>query len=86
MKASSLWARRFWAWLTKTRWPGWRGAGHLAVTGLLVQGCYLGGVFYAIDQGMSAGVVSLIVGLQPLLTALAAVLFLGIVFALVAAV
>ena len=65
------------AWLTKTRWPGWRGAGHLAVTGLLVQGCYLGGVFYAIDQGMSAGVVSLIVGLQPLLTALAAVLFLG---------
>ncbi|WP_336366129.1 DMT family transporter [Marinobacter sp. C2H3] len=60
----------------RTRWPGWRGAGHLAVTGLLVHGCYLGGVFYAIDQGMTAGVVSLIVGLQPLLTALAAVLFL----------
>jgi len=65
------------AWLFRTRWPGWRGAGHLAVTGLLVHGVYLGGVFYAIDQGMSAGVVSLIVGLQPLLTALAAVLFLG---------
>lgn len=65
------------AWVFRTRWPGWRGAGHLAVTGLLVHGVYLGGVFYAIDQGMSAGVVSLIVGLQPLLTALAAVLFLG---------
>lgn len=38
----------------KSRWPGWRGgAGHLAITGLLVQGTYLGGgVFYAIDQGM----------------------------------
>ena len=25
----------------KSRWPGWRGAGHLAITGLLVQGTYL---------------------------------------------
>lgn len=64
------------AWLMKTRWPGWRGAGHLAITGLLVHGCYLGGVFYAIDQGMSSGLVSLIVGLQPLVTAVAAVVFL----------
>lgn len=64
------------AWLMKTRWPGWRDAGHVAVTGLLVHGFYLGGVFYAIDQGMSAGVVSLIVGLQPLVTSLAAVVFL----------
>jgi drug/metabolite transporter (DMT)-like permease len=62
--------------LMKSRWPGWRGAGHLAVTGMLVHGCYLGGVFYAIDQGMASGVVSLIVGLQPLVTALAAVVFL----------
>ena len=60
----------------KSRWPGWRGAGHLAITGLLVQGTYLGGVFYAIDQGMPSGLVSLIVGLQPLVTALAAVLIL----------
>lgn len=64
------------AWLMKARWPGWRGAGHLAVTGLLVHGCYLGGVFYAIDQGMSSGLVSLLVGLQPLVTAMAAVVFL----------
>ncbi|WP_029652678.1 DMT family transporter [Marinobacter daepoensis] len=65
------------ALVMKSRWPGWRGAGHLVVTGLLVQGAYLGGVFYAIDQGMPSGVVSLIVGLQPLVTALAAVLILG---------
>lgn len=60
----------------RARWPGWRSAGHVAVTGILVHGCYLGGVFYAIDQGMSSGLVSLIVGLQPLVTALAAVVFL----------
>jgi len=64
------------AMVMKSRWPGWRGAGHLAITGLLVQGTYLGGVFYAIDQGMPSGLVSLIVGLQPLVTALAAVLIL----------
>ncbi len=64
------------AWLMKTRWPGWRGAGHLAVTGILVHGCYLGGVYYAIQDGMASGIVSLIVGLQPLVTAAAAVVFL----------
>ncbi len=64
------------AWLMKTRWPGWRGAGHLAVTGILVHGCYLGGVYYAIQEGMASGIVSLIVGLQPLVTAAAAVVFL----------
>ncbi|MBD3655092.1 MULTISPECIES: DMT family transporter [Marinobacter] len=64
-------------WLMKARWPGWRGVGHTAITGLLVHGCYLGGVFYAIDGGMPSGIVSLIVGLQPLVTALAAVLVLG---------
>lgn len=64
------------AWLMKTRWPGWRSAGHLAVTGLLVHGCYLGGVYYAIQGGMPSGIVSLIVGLQPLVTAAAAVVIL----------
>ncbi|MDX1558884.1 MAG: DMT family transporter [Marinobacter sp.] len=64
------------AWIMKTRWPGWRGAGHLAVTGMLVHGFYLGGVYYAIQDGMASGIVSLIVGLQPLVTAAAAVVFL----------
>lgn len=49
---------------------------HTAVAGLLLHAGYLGGVFSAIHHGMSAGVVSLIVGLQPVLTAiLAAVWF-----------
>ncbi len=50
--------------------------GHAAVAGLLLHAGYLGGVFSAIHHGMSAGVTSLIVGLQPVLTAiLAAVWF-----------
>ncbi|MEH6560025.1 MAG: DMT family transporter [Marinobacter sp.] len=64
------------AWMLKTRWPGWRAAGHLAVTGLLVHGCYLGGVYYAIQGGMPSGIVSLVVGLQPLVTTGVAVLVL----------
>jgi drug/metabolite transporter (DMT)-like permease len=54
-------------------WPrGARSWVHIVVAGLLVQCGYLGGVFSAIHQGMSAGVVALIVGLQPILTAVAA--------------
>jgi drug/metabolite transporter (DMT)-like permease len=45
---------------------------HIAVAGILLHGGYLGGVFTAIHQGMSAGLTALIVGLQPLLTAAAA--------------
>jgi drug/metabolite transporter (DMT)-like permease len=50
---------------------------HCVVTGMLVHGIYLGGVFWAIKQGMPAGASSIIVGLQPVLTALIAVLLLG---------
>lgn len=44
----------------------------LAASGTLVHGLYLGGVFFSISRGMPAGVVSLIVGMQPLLTAMLA--------------
>jgi len=50
---------------------------HIAVAGLLVQGVYLGGVFAAISLGVSASVSAIIVGVQPLLTALLAVRILG---------
>lgn len=43
--------------------------GHLALTGLLLHGFYIGGVFVAIAHGMSSGIAALIVGIQPLLTA-----------------
>lgn len=50
---------------------------HCIVTGMLVHGIYLGGVFWAIDQGMPAGSSAIIVGLQPVLTTLTAALILG---------
>ncbi|MGC2917630.1 EamA family transporter, partial [Pseudomonas aeruginosa] len=52
-------------------------AGQVAVAGQLVHGLYLGGVFLAIEHGMSAGLTSLLVGLQPLATAALAGIRLG---------
>jgi drug/metabolite transporter (DMT)-like permease len=57
----------------RATWP--RSAGevaHLAVAGLLLHAGYLGGVFFAISRGLPAGLASLIVGLQPVLTAVGA--------------
>lgn len=66
------------ALLSGAPWPGSaRLAGHVAVAGLLVHGLYLGGVFLAIEHGMSAGLTSLLVGLQPLATAALAGIWLG---------
>ena len=54
-------------------WPASaRQVAHIALAGVLLHGGYLAGVFAAIRFGMSAGLVSLIVGLQPILTAFAA--------------
>ncbi|MCW9034247.1 MAG: DMT family transporter [Rhodospirillales bacterium] len=59
-------------------WPAsWGQVMRLALIGLLVHGTYLGGVFAAISFGLSAGVSALIVGMQPLLTALIAGPILG---------
>lgn len=59
-------------------WPrsarAWRDA---LVAGVLMQGIYLGGVFWATRHGMPAGIAALITGLQPLLTALLAFPLLG---------
>jgi drug/metabolite transporter (DMT)-like permease len=59
-------------------WPRTpREAAHIALAGLLVHGIYLGGLFSAIHRGVPAGVVALIAGLQPLLTAAGASWLLG---------
>ncbi|HEX5951822.1 MAG TPA: His/Gly/Thr/Pro-type tRNA ligase C-terminal domain-containing protein, partial [Rhodanobacteraceae bacterium] len=61
------------ALLLRARWPrSLRESTHIAIAGMLLQGGYLGGVFAAIAAGMPAGIVALVVGLQPILTALAA--------------
>jgi drug/metabolite transporter (DMT)-like permease len=66
------------ALVTRAPWPrDWRQAAHIGVTGLLVHATYLGGVFIAIHRGLPAGVTALVVGMQPLLTALGAGWLLG---------
>ncbi len=58
-------------------WPGSLAeAGHIAVAGLLVHATYLSGVLYAINLKLPLGFVALIAGLQPILTAVFANLFL----------
>ena len=62
---------------TRAPWPAtpaqWL---HIGVSGLLIHAVYLGGVFTAIRLGLPAGITALVVGLQPVLTALGAGLFL----------
>lgn len=61
----------------RSQWPTMTQAAHQMVTGALVHGAYLGGVFAAIKWGMPAGIAAIIVGIQPLLTALLSWHFLG---------
>lgn len=59
-----------WAIAARARWPAQRRQWmHLLVTGVLMQAGYLGGVWSAVKLGMGAGLVALLVGLQPVLTA-----------------
>jgi drug/metabolite transporter (DMT)-like permease len=56
--------------LVGAAWPVNRAQwGHLLVTGVLMQAAYLGGVWAAVKAGLGAGTVALLVGLQPVLTA-----------------
>lgn len=60
-----------WVMVSRAAWPRGREQWlHLAVIGVLMHGGYLGGVWAAVKSGLGAGTVALIVGLQPLLTAL----------------
>lgn len=60
-----------WIGMTRAAWPVGRAQWlHLGVTGVLLHAAYMGGVWVAVKAGMGAGVVALLVGLQPMLTAL----------------
>ena len=64
--------------LLRVNWPQSKGeAGHIAIAGILMQGGYLSGCFSAVYHGMPAGMIALITGLQPILTAFAAAPLLG---------
>jgi len=59
-----------WVVVARVAWPRDRLQwGHLAVTGVLMQAGYLGGVWAAVRAGMGSGLVALLVGIQPVLTA-----------------
>ncbi|BEP62634.1 DMT family transporter [Variovorax sp. V213] len=69
--ALSLVCFGIWVALARVAWPKERAQwGHLAVTGVLMQAGYLGGVWAAVHAGMGAGLVALLVGIQPVLTAI----------------
>lgn len=67
----SVLAFGLWIGWSKAAWPvGARQWQHLAVVGVLMQAGYLGGVWSAVKAGMGSGLVALLVGLQPVLTAI----------------
>ncbi len=60
-----------WIALARVAWPRSRSQWqHLAVTGVLLHAGYLGGVWLAVKLGLGAGLAALVVGLQPVLTAI----------------
>jgi drug/metabolite transporter (DMT)-like permease len=68
--ALSVLAFGVWIAFARAAWPqGSVQWAHLAVAGVLMHAGYLGGVWAAVKAGIGAGTVSLIVGLQPVLTA-----------------
>jgi drug/metabolite transporter (DMT)-like permease len=66
------------ALLTRAPWPrpGWPSA-HLAFAGLLIHALYLSGCVWSLRLGLPAGILSLIVSMQPLFTAAFAGVVLG---------
>jgi drug/metabolite transporter (DMT)-like permease len=60
-----------WVAFSKAVWPRSKAQFfHLAAVGVLMHAGYLGGVWAAVKAGIGAGTVALLVGLQPVLTAL----------------
>lgn len=64
--------------VARAPWPRdgrtWRNG---LIAGVLLHGFYLGGVFWAVKNGLPAGITALVVGLQPLATGLLAMPLLG---------
>jgi len=69
--AFSVAAFLLWILWVRATWPRGRAQWlHLGVTGVLMHAGYLGGVWAAVKDGLGAGLAALIVGLQPMITAL----------------
>jgi drug/metabolite transporter (DMT)-like permease len=63
--------------LFKAPWPPRRTAIKAAIAGMMLHGFYLGPCYWAVAQGLPAGIAALIAGLQPILTAIVAGKLLG---------
>lgn len=63
--------------LLRRPWPRGAALRNMAIVGVLMHGVYLGGVFFAISRNMPAGLASMIVSLQPVLTAVFGIWLLG---------
>ncbi|MDZ7600051.1 MAG: DMT family transporter [Hoeflea sp.] len=64
--------------VSRAAWPRTRaGFLHGIVSGVFLHGIYLGGVWWAISQGVPASISGLIAALQPLMTAVAAPYLVG---------
>jgi drug/metabolite transporter (DMT)-like permease len=69
--AFSIFCFSIWIYLAKVKWPQTRQEVlHLSITGILMHAGYLGGVWAAVKAGMGSGLSALIVGFQPVLTAI----------------
>ncbi|MEN9316736.1 MAG: hypothetical protein RIS35_3129, partial [Pseudomonadota bacterium] len=69
--AFSVAAFLLWILWARAAWPRGRNQWlHLGVAGVLMHAGYLGGVWAAVKDGLGAGLAALIVGLQPMITAL----------------
>lgn len=58
-------------------WPRGRALVDAMIAGALIHGVYLGGIFWAIEQGLPTGIAALVVSLQPISTSLLAWPILG---------
>ena len=69
--ALSIFCFSIWIYFAKVKWPQTRQEYlHLGITGILMHAGYLGGVWAAVKAGMGSGLAALIVGFQPVLTAI----------------
>jgi len=64
------------ALVARVRWPRWRDAPKHLLAGVLMQGGYLGGTYWAVAHGLAPSVMALFGSLQPLLTAVLAIIVL----------
>ncbi|MBK3745780.1 DMT family transporter [Paraburkholderia aspalathi] len=65
-----------WALLSRATWPTKAALLHAMIAGCLIHGIYLSAIFWAVHQGLPAGMSGLVAGLQPMMITVIAALLL----------